>query len=276
VIGMGSDVTEQVVLEAQLQQAQKLESIGQLAAGVAHEINTPTQFVGDNLRFLKDALGEVVPALAAAASAAGAGKGDDLAYLRDEIPRAIDQSLEGISRVATIVQAMKAFSHPDLGEKSLVDLNAAITTTLTVARNEYKYVATVETDLDPALPMVDCIPGEINQTILNLVVNAAHAIAERGERAPGLIRIVTRGDGEAVEIRISDTGAGIPVALRPRLFSPFFTTKPVGKGTGQGLFIAHNVIVRRHGGSIACDSEVGRGTVFTIRLPLRAPATAGA
>jgi len=270
VIGLGSDVTEQQVLEAQLHQSQKMESIGQLAAGIAHEINTPTQFVGDNLRFLKDSLGALGPALATAEAACDGAAAEDLAYLRAEIPRAIEQSLEGISRVASIVRAMKEFSHPDLGDKQAIDINRVIETTITVARTEYKYVADLETDLRP-LPPVFGYASEVSQTVLNLIVNAAHAIADVPGKPRGLIRIATLTDGDAIEIRIADTGTGIPESAWPRLFTPFFTTKPVGKGTGQGLFLAHTVVVRRHGGSIRFETEIGRGTVFIIRLP-----TAGA
>nr|MBA3848003.1 histidine kinase [Planctomycetota bacterium] len=209
-----------------------------------------------------------VPALVAMAERATPEQAAELIYLREEIPRAIEQSLDGISRVASIVRAMKEFSHPDRALKQAVDLNHAIETTLTVARNEYKYVADLVVELDPGLPPVPCFVGEINQTILNLVVNAAHAIAEvPGQR--GRIGVATRFCDDVAEIRISDTGPGIPDHVRPRLFTPFFTTKPVGKGTGQGLFLAHSVVVRRHGGTIAFETEVGRGTVFIVRLPLR-------
>jgi signal transduction histidine kinase len=188
-----------------------------------------------------------------------------------EVPQAIQQSLQGIGRVTTIVRAMKEFSHPGSEEKSDTDLNRAIETTITVARNEWKYVAEVVTDFDPALPLVRCLPGEINQVILNLIVNAAHAIAdvvENNGKSKGTITIRTRSQGDRVEIRVSDTGTGIPETIRAKIFDPFFTTKGVGKGTGQGLAIAHSVIVDKHGGTISCETEVGKGTTFVIRLPL--------
>jgi len=283
-----ADITERKLLESQLVQAQKLESIGQLAAGIAHEINTPTQYVGDNTRFLKEGfkdldrlVGEYQGLFVACKEGNGieealkrvAETADeiDLEYLREEIPAAIDQSLEGVERVAKIVRAMKEFSHPGSDEKTPTDINKAIENTVTVARNEWKYVADLEMDFDEGLPPVPCLPGEMNQVILNMIVNASHAIADvvgNASNGKGKITIRTRKDGEWAEIRIKDTGAGIPEEIQQRIFDPFFTTKEVGKGTGQGLSIAHNVIVEKHGGTIDVESEVGKGSVFTIRLPL--------
>jgi len=290
---IGSDVTERKNLEVQLRQAQKLEAIGQLAAGIAHEINTPTQYVGDNTNFLKESWRALAPVMAAmrqvrAEAAEGGAKAEtlqqfddlweaaDVLYLETEIPRALDQSLDGIERVAKIVRAMKEFSHPGGEEKRPLDLNKAIETTVTVARNEWKYVADVFTRLEPELPLVPCHAGEFNQVILNLLVNAAHAVREAlgsSGQKKGRITILTRRQEEWVEILIEDTGAGIPEAIRPRIFEPFFTTKPVGQGTGQGLALAHSVVVRRHGGQIWFDTEVGKGTTFFIRLPLSAATT---
>jgi PAS domain S-box-containing protein len=275
-------------LEDNLRQAQKLEAIGQLAAGIAHEINTPTQYVGDNLRFLKESFGELdslltklvevggTPARALLAEA-------DFDYLKEEIPRALNQSLEGVDRVAKIVRAMKEFSHP-AREKTATDLNRAIQSTITVASNEWKYVAEVEMDLDSNLPTVHCSPAEFNQVVLNMVVNAAHAIADvvgDGGKGKGKIRVKTRPDGEWAVVEISDTGAGMPAHVQQRIFEPFFTTKEVGKGTGQGLAIAHNVIVDKHNGTIKVVSAPGKGTTFIIRLPIggaktEADAAAGA
>jgi PAS domain S-box-containing protein len=290
---LGTDITQRRLLENQLRQAQKLESIGQLAAGIAHEINTPTQFVGDNLRFLQDSFGnlgkavDLLPHLLECASrsnadsellaqAATAIADADLDYLKAEIPKAIEQSLDGTTRVAKIVQAMKDFSHPDAGDKKPTDLNKAIEATATVARSEWKYVAELKVELDPALPLVPCLAGEVNQVILNLLVNAAHAIADTSavtQGGKGTIGVRTKGDADWVEIRVSDTGTGIPEHARAKIFDPFFTTKPVGKGTGQGLFIAHNVVVEKHGGTITFETESGRGTTFIVRLPIN-PATA--
>lgn len=282
------DVTHRRELETQLRQAQKLESIGQLAAGIAHEINTPTQYIGDNLRFLQDAfrdLGTLLDAhgrLLAAAQNGGptpelvvaaeqAVRTADVEYLQGEIPRAIGESLSGVERVSTIVRAMKEFSHPGAEEKTPVDLNRAIESTITVARNEWKYVADLETDFDAALPPVPCLPGEFNQVVLNLIVNAAHAIAAKvgdGSGGKGSITVRTRKDGGWADIRIRDSGMGIPEPARGKIFEPFFTTKEVGKGTGQGLAIARSVVVDKHGGTITFETESGKGTTFIVRLPL--------
>ena len=271
-------------MEIQLRHAQKLESIGQLAAGIAHEINTPTQFIGDNLRFLQDVFTDLLGLLRQFHRLLENARGQsfalelareieqtmqtiNLADLEKEIPQSITQSLSGVQRVAKIVQAMKDFSHPGTEAKVPVDINRAIESTLTVCRNEWKYVALVQTDFDPSLPLVSCLPGEFNQVILNIVVNAAHAIADRVQgEGLGAIGVSTRAYGDGVEIRISDTGTGIPEAARGRIFDPFFTTKEVGKGTGQGLAIARSVIVDKHQGEIFFETELGRGTTFVIRL----------
>lgn len=282
------EVSERRVLEAQLIHAQKMESIGALAAGIAHEINTPAQFVGDNLTFLRDSFADVVALLTSydklfAATKTGpipperiaevesARELADVEYLVKELPKAIEQSAGGIARVSGIVRAMKEFSHPDTGDMTATDLRKAIENTIIVARNEWKYVADVETDFDPALPLVPCLPGEFNQMILNLITNGAHAIGEvidtaKGEK--GKIRVSTKLDGEWAEIRVSDTGGGIPETIRGKVFDPFFTTKPVGRGTGQGLAIIHNSVVNKHHGTVTFESTVGQGTTFIIRLPL--------
>jgi signal transduction histidine kinase len=198
-------------------------------------------------------------------------KKTDLAYISEQIPAAIRESLQGIARVVEIVRAMREFSHPGVGEKTAIDINRAIESTITMARNEWKYVAEIEMDLDSGLPLVPCLPGEFNQAILNVLVNAAHAIADaggNGANGKGLITVATRQAGDWVEIRIGDTGPGIPEEIRPRIFDLFFTTKEVGRGTGQGLAIAHNVIVEKHDGVITFETEVGKGTTFIIRLPL--------
>lgn len=285
---MGADITERRNLETQLAHAQKMESIGQLAAGIAHEINTPTQYVGDNLEFLREAFAGASRLLAKYAELAEAAKTGsvpealltavqaaaeeaDLDYLSKHIPRAIEQSLEGVGRVAKIVRAMKEFSHPGTTEKTPTDLNRAIESTITVARNEWKYVAEMVTDFDPNLPAVMCLPGEFNQVILNLLINATHAIAEvvgDGSKGKGTITVSTRRDSDWAEVRISDTGSGIPENIRGRIFDPFFTTKEVGKGTGQGLTIAHHVVVDKHGGTITFETEPGKGTTFIVRIPI--------
>ncbi|HDH97429.1 MAG TPA: histidine kinase, partial [Proteobacteria bacterium] len=198
----------------------------------------------------------------------------DMEFLAEEVPKAIDESLDGIERIASIVRAMKEFSHPGLEEKVAIDINRAIQNTVTISRNEWKYVADVELDLDPNLPLVPCLPRDINQVLLNIIVNAAHAIADvvgEGRAAKGKITISTRHIGDWVEIRISDTGTGIPPEIRHRIFDPFFTTKEVGKGTGQGLSIAHSIVVDKHKGQIFFETEMGKGTTFFIRLPLESP-----
>lgn len=261
------DLSEQKRLQQQLAQSQKLESIGQLAAGIAHEINTPIQYIGDNAQFLSDAFTDVLKC----ASPGNPGSEDvDLDYLREEVPAAIVQLSQGVEHVARIVRAMKELSHPGAAELSPADLNRAIESTIVVSRNEWKYVADMEADLDPTLPQVPCIVGEFNQVILNLIVNAAHAIAE-AKRAPGrkgTIRISTKHSGDFAEVRVSDTGTGIPQAIQSKIFDPFFTTKPVGKGTGQGLAIAHAVITQKHRGTLQFETREGAGTTFIIRLPL--------
>jgi len=293
--------TERKTLEVQLEQAQKLEVIGQLAAGIAHEINTPTQYVGDNTRFLEESFGEIVPLLKRAEElviAADRGtEGNteqvrlmqelalklkselaeaDVEYLADEIPRAIEQSLGGIDRVRKIVQSMKEFSHPGVEGMTSIDLNKSIESTITVASNEWKYVAEIVTEFDANLLPVPCLPGEINQVVLNMIVNASHAIADvvgDGSGEKGTITIRTSMDDEFVEIQITDTGSGIPETARGKIFQPFFTTKEVGKGTGQGLSIAHGVVTKKHGGTLRFESKIGSGTTFFIRLPLEQAST---
>lgn len=282
------DISNRRELQVQLAHAQKLESIGQLSAGIAHEINTPTQYVGDNARFVQEALGDVLVVLAAyrnLSDAARAGEGvqealaaadaaieeADLDYLTVELCSAIDQSLEGIDRVTKIVRAMKEFSHPGATVKTPTDMNAAIKNTITVATNEWKYVADIETSFDESLPFVPCLPGDFNQVILNLIVNSSHSIAEvLGENAceKGKISLATYQEDNWAVIKITDSGTGVPDEIVNRIFDPFFTTKEVGVGSGQGLAIAHSVIVDKHEGTIAVENLPDSGACFTIRLPL--------
>ena len=291
-VGTWTDISDRKQLEDQFRQAQKLESIGQLAAGIAHEINTPIQYVGDNVAFLKHVFADIQTVLDRQEEFIGRVKegaldddtiaafeqavaSADLSYLKGEIPRAIEQTLDGVGRVAKIVRAMKEFSHPGSEGKVASDVNRLIDNTITVANNEWKYVADVVRDFDPALPLVPCIAGEFNQVILNLIVNAAHAIGDSVKADPGrkgMITITTRASEEEVEIQVTDTGTGIPMEVRTKIFDPFFTTKPVGKGTGQGLAIAHAVIVKKHGGRLSFATEMGVGTTFVIHLPLAADA----
>jgi len=263
-------------LQAELDLARKLEMIGQLASGIAHEINTPIQFIGDNAHFLKRAVERLVALVKQ--------RGDptvrpvmqpaDLAVLLKDMQEAFDGSFEGINRVAEIVSAMKEFAHPGDTEKTATDLNHAIQTTLVVARNEYKHAADIVLELGE-IPSVDCRRGEINKVLLNLIVNAAHAIESATNRARrGTITIATGHDATHVQITITDTGCGIAPAVISRIFDPFFTTKPVGKGTGQGLAIARS-IVASHGGELLVASTVGVGTTFRVRLPLPQAAERG-
>ena len=285
VVCVGSDLSEKRHMEIELRHAQELESVGQLAAGVAHEVNTPIQFVGDSLHFLRDAFADLEGILAAyielrrAVTARGehtelcskiAEEEDeaDLAFLREEVPAAFARAADGVSRVSGIVGAMKEFAHPGSDQMEPVDINDAIETTLTVAKNEYKYFAEVDLQLGE-LPAVSCRAGDINQVILNLVINAAHAIEATENDERGRIGVRTAVDGDHAVIEVSDTGTGIPEDVRGRIFDPFFTTKKVGKGTGQGLSITHKIVVEKHGGEISFDTQLGVGTTFRVRLPFK-------
>jgi len=285
---IGADITDRVKFEAQQHQSQKMEAIGQLAAGIAHEINTPAQFVGDNTRFLQDAFGDLIEACNLYKESIKAAKSGtlnegliedaekrfaelDIAYLEEEVPQAIQQTLKGVDRITHIVQAMKIFAHPGGTEKEPIDINKEIEKTITITRNEWKYVAELITDFDTTLPTVPCHRAEFNQVILNLIVNAAHAVADaNGDHSSerGTIKISSAHAGNWAEIRIGDTGPGIPQEIRHRVFDLFFTTKEPGRGTGQGLAIAHSVIVDKHSGKIDIETGENLGTTFVIRLPI--------
>jgi two-component system NtrC family sensor kinase len=280
------DITERKRLETELAHAQKMESIGQLAAGVAHEINTPNQYIGDNILFLQDSFDSMratIGSLREVHAAAQSGAVDaslihatqsqiedaDLDFLLEEVPKATQQALEGVERVATIVRAMKEFSHPGQDFQTTVDLNRVIESTVTVARNEWKYVAKVDLDLQPDLGHIQGHPGELGQVLLNLIVNAVHAIKDRyGAEAAGRISITSRRLAEGIEVCIGDNGCGIPEHVQPKIFEPFYTTKGVGLGTGQGLAISHAVVVDHHGGAISFSTAPGEGTTFRILLPV--------
>lgn len=289
--GLSHDITakkraesERRELELQLQLSHKLEAIGMLAAGIAHEINTPTQFITDNTRYLREAFGALTAtldryrALVAGNAELSAAARDieeraELSYHLEEVPKTLDQTLEGLGRVARIVGSLKEFSHPHTLERKPADLNKAIETTISVARHEWKYVADVVTEFDETLPPVPCILDEFNQVVLNLVVNACHAIAEMLKAAgktkgKGVITIRTRHDANAAWMEVSDTGTGIPEEIRGRIFELFFTTKRAGLGTGQGLALVRTIVVQHHGGSVDFTSEVGKGTTFRVQLPL--------
>lgn len=291
------DIGERKQLESQLRQAEKLQSIGELASGIAHEINTPTQYIGDNINFLQESFGEIIQLFKQyerllAATIKGnvntelvsdlesAVKDADIEYLIEEIPQAIEHSAQGIRSVAQIVRAMKEFAHPGMREheKTSIDINHDIENTIMVTRNRWKYVAELKTDFGSDLPPVPCMPGELNQVILNLIVNAADAIAEvAGDESGelGTITISTLLNQDCVEIRVSDTGTGIPEEIQNRIFDPFFTTKEVGKGSGQGLSIAHSVIENKHGGRLTFETETGKGTTFIVSLPVESAMVSG-
>jgi len=280
------EMTEKKRVVDELSLAQKLESVGRLASGIAHEINTPVQFVSDAVHFIQGAFNDTFPlleryrALREAAAAkdvpeellaevVNAEETAEVSFIKEQIPKALDSAIDGLGRVATLVRSMKEFAHPDQTTKAGADINRALSTTLTIARNEYKYVADIEANYGQ-IPQVLCHIGELNQVFLNVIVNAAHAIGDAvaGTEKRGVIRVSTRQDGDDVVITIGDSGTGIPEAIRSKIFDPFFTTKEVGKGTGQGLAIARSVVVDKHGGGITVESEVGRGTTFHIRLPV--------
>ncbi len=276
--GVMDDISETKALQAQLVQAQKLEAIGQLASGVAHEINTPIQYIGDNLSALHDNVADIIayqqalhdladqslkPQLDALADQY------DLAFILEDSPKAIQQAQEGVERVAEIVKAMKTFSHIEQGQnKQAVNLHEALTSALTISRNSYKYIADIETDFSSDVGIVECYANELNQVFLNLIINAAHAIEEK-QAGMGLIRIVTRKLDGMVEILVQDNGAGIPEEIQEKVFNLFFSTKAVGKGTGQGLSLSHSIIVEKHQGKLFFESSAGIGTTFHIQLPIK-------
>ena len=322
-------VGERIVnLQMQLSHAQKMEAIGSLASGIAHEINTPLQYVRDNVNFIQDAFrdmnkllekysylhkaadhNQITPPSFPASqgededkmriSECGmlitpsfpASQGEDkgrektpagaeevaeeearVKYLMEEVPKAVQESLEGLGRIAEIVKAMKEFAPPGMQDRKIaVDVNKAITHTLTVSQNEWKNVADVVTNFDTALPLVPCFPIDFNLMVLNIIINATHAIADMVDDkkgGKGIINVSTRRCGDWAEIRISDTGAGIPEEIRHKIFDPFFTTKKIGRGTGMGLTMAYTIVVEKHGGTITFDTETGKGTTFIIRLPV--------
>ncbi len=281
VMSTTKDITDVVLLERSLASARQLESIGQLSAGVAHEINTPVQYVTDNCSFLQGSFVDLVDAVSALSSIAETHdpeatalikKKADLDFLLEEIPDAVSQSREGLEQIAKIVRAMKAFAHPG-GDMVQTDINALIATTVDVSRNEWKYHSDVEFDLADDLPYPRCDEGQIKQVLLNMIINAADAISEAtadGSDGKGLITVATRAEDNSIAISITDTGTGISPEVQARMFERFFTTKPVGRGSGQGLAICYDAVTA-HGGTINVNSALGAGTTFTITLPLDPP-----
>lgn len=302
-MGIVVDITESKQVEAEQKSedaqnslSQKLESVGRLASGVAHEINTPMQFITDNTQFLKGAVASLTNVLAAyrtmleaiasgkntdeaAALARAAEEENELGYMLDEIPRTFSETMSGLQRVTQIIKSLKEFSHPNQSSKQLADLNKAINTTITISRHEWKYMADLVAELDPDLPMIPLRIDEMNQVVLNLIVNASHAIGDalkqRGE-SKGVITVRTKQDGDHALIEVQDNGTGIPKSAQSHIFEPFFTTKGVGKGTGQGLAIIRTIVVKNHGGTIWFTTEPGKGTTFHVRLPLAVPEEAQA
>jgi PAS domain S-box-containing protein len=292
------ELQEQLMMEMQkrermaieLRLAQKLESVGRLAAGIAHEINTPVQYIGDSIAFLRSAAADLArlraeyqraiarlvrgdPQAAVLAETTAVETAIDIEFLTSEIPKAFERTLQGVERVAAIVRAMKEFAHPDSAQHAYADLNDAILTTLTVAHNEYKYYGRIETRFGE-VPLVSCNVGELNQVFLNLIVNAAHALADSGKDVcQGVITVSTALEGDEVAISIADNGCGIPPENQEKIFDLFFTTKAVGRGTGQGLAIARAIIVEKHGGRIDLQSSVGCGSTFTLHLPVKGRAS---
>lgn len=260
-VGLVVDMTLDRRRDDQLRAAQKLDALGGLAAGIAHEINTPLQVVSHNLDYLAAQCDHVVTTLQ------GDRPDDGLQALHDDVTGAIAESIDGLDRVTHIVRALKEFSHQGPASHERVDVNQMIEHAIALTRHEWKFVAEFERDLTPGLPAVPAAAYECGQLLVNLIVNAAHAVlAATRPGTKGRIGVGTRRVGPLVEIRVWDTGIGIPIDIRDRIFEPFFTTKNVGHGTGQGLTTAR-AIVERHGGTIGFDSDVGRGTTFVVRLP---------
>jgi len=275
-------LTEEAMKKAQTQamQASKLASVGQLAAGIAHEINTPVQYVGDNLRFIGESLNSILHAIKLAEELlieadsecaerfAKEVDKENFEYLRADIVTAVKESLDGVTQIGRIVLSMKEFSHPGSNAKTMVDINRSLENTLTVSRNVWKHVAEIDRHFDPDLPLVLCHAGEMNQVFLNLIVNASQAIEEAGKPFPGHIVITTSHDQSTVTISVSDSGTGVPDSIREKIFDPFFTTKDVGKGTGQGLAICYDVVVGKHQGTLDVGGKSGEGAIFNVHLPI--------
>ncbi len=287
-----TDATEREQTSTRLAHAERLATIGRLAAGVAHEIATPVQFVGDSVQFLRDAITDFAAVIAALrrvrqAVADGADPGEaaraavaaedaaDLDYLIDNAPRAVESCVEGLDRVSAIVRSLKEFAHPQQSAMASADLNHIVGSTLTLARNEYKYVADLETSFGE-LPPVTCVAGSISQVVLNLVVNAAHAVSDviKAGGGKGRITVSTHVEGGHAVITVRDSGGGIADDVRPHIFEPFYTTKAVGKGTGQGLALAWSIVAGDHAGAIDVESAPGQGATFRVRLPISGRAAA--
>jgi PAS domain S-box-containing protein len=286
------DVTREKMIEDQMIRGNKLEAIGQLAAGLAHEVNTPLQYIGDNLTFANEVLPELLGLFDDYRSTMKIGSeltqeilgpllereaAMDVDYIRENLSQVIGKALDGMAQITKIVRAMKAFEDVGRQERAHVDLNAIVDNTITVSTHTWTQAAELTLKLQPGLPFVPCIAGEISQVVLNLVVNAAQAIAEKNHHSNVkghiLVETLPCPKEQQVELRVTDDGEGIPAAIRARIFDPFFTTRKVGQGTGQGLAQVHFAVVSLHRGSVRFETEEGKGTTFIIRLPLQDPET---
>lgn len=264
------DIRAEKEAQRQAMQTARLVSIGQLAAGVAHEINTPAQYIANNLAFLDDEM-ETLLRLIRAGRAAETASDDDVDFLLEEVPKAVAESRHGVEQIARIVRSVKEFAHPGAAALGPADINHAVETALTVSHNIWKSLMRVELDLQPDLPPVACNAGEINQVFLNLIANAADAVETQGRDEPGRLLVSTRADGDMMEARFADDGPGVPADAQDRIFDPFFTTKPAGKGTGQGLAICRNIVAVKHGGSLSVENGPQGGATFIVRLPFNPP-----
>ncbi|MEM1288070.1 MAG: ATP-binding protein [Pseudomonadota bacterium] len=283
VVLVDTDITEQYEaleknqkLELELLHAHKLESLGTLASGVAHEINTPTQFIGDNIRFVSDSF-EDLAALVSELGQRGEAKINerleeiDWGFLRDEVPAALSEAANGVESIGKIVRSIKEFSHPDDGERQDVDIHELVKTAATVSRSQWRHNAELTIECRTAdEPIAPCYPGDLSQVLINLIVNAADAIADSNkdqEPSLGNIAITIDQKDESLIIAVADDGGGIDPAIQRRIFDMFFTTKGPGKGTGQGLAICSSIIEGKHHGRLSVSSTKGTGSVFTIELP---------
>lgn len=280
---------EQKILEKDLLAAGRLKAIGTLAAGISHEINTPIQYIGDNVRFVSEAMVDILDLISTYRTELKECKGQggymvkhagieakeeeaDLEFLKEEIPLALTQSLSGLENVGRIVLAMKSFSHQGGETMAPVDLNQAVENTLMVSRNEWKLFAQLDKSLDKTIPCPECFAGDLNQVLLNLIVNAAHAIEAKQLESPlesEIISIKTFSIDDYVCITIGDTGVGMTEEVKSRIFEQFFTTKDVGRGTGQGLSLAYQIVVEKHKGQLLVESKYGSGSIFTVKLPVQ-------
>jgi two-component system, NtrC family, sensor kinase len=266
-------------VETEIRVSQRLEAVGQLAAGIAHEINNPLQYVGDHLEFVNDAtadlltlVGQLDSCLARdggsqIATARNAFDSIDVPYMKRELPGALVAIQDGIQRITSIVRAMKELSHPGTRDARVADLNRALESALEISATSYRTVADLEKQLSP-LPPVTCFIAELGQVFLNLIINAAQAMEGQ---LRGKLVVTSAVDGDEVVVTVSDTGGGIPPEIQQRIFDPFFTTKEIGRGTGQGLAIARAIVVDRHGGSLSFNSVSGHGTTFIMRIPISGP-----